>query len=103
MRHTLFSELVVSEDSGLINILENLFHLKISSQQIVEMGLNKGSQSPRAQSCCTGPVGSQVPEISVKSPPLVPISTHPLVYPKKSILFSIHWEIHAASLNLLVT
>lgn len=75
MRHTLFSELVVSEDSGLINILENLFHL-ISSQQIGEMGLNKGSQSPRAQSCCTGPVGSQVPEISVKSPPLVPISTH---------------------------
>lgn len=75
MRHTLFSELVVSEDSGLINILENLFHLKISSQQIVEMGLNKGSQSPRAQSCCIGPVGSQVPEISVKSPPLAPIST----------------------------
>lgn len=74
MRHTLFSELVVSEDSGLINILENLFHL-ISSQQIGEMGLNKGSQSPRAQSCCTGPVGSQVPEISVKSPPLAPIST----------------------------
>ena len=74
MRHTLFSELVVSEDSGLINILENLFHL-ISSQQIGEMGLVKGSQSPRAQSCCTGPVGSQVPEISVKSPPLAPIST----------------------------